>query len=97
MENRSVSCEVELEAGRYEVLPKITATREKDALSVGDLVKKYANVNPQKLRQVGMQYDLAHAKGGVPDEDGMLESKKTELKRKKAEKKKRMADKKQKA
>ncbi|CRK22634.1 hypothetical protein BN1708_003573, partial [Verticillium longisporum] len=97
MENRSVSCEVELEAGRYEVLPKITAMREKDALSVGDLVKKYADVNPQKLRQVGMQYDLAHAKGGVPDEDGMLESKKTELKRKKAEKKKRMADKKQKA
>ncbi|KAM0277567.1 hypothetical protein ACHAQH_005686 [Verticillium albo-atrum] len=77
MENRSISCEVELEAGRYEVIPKITATRQKDTMSVG------------------MQYDLAHAKGGVPDEDGMLESKKTELKRKKAEKKKKLAERKQ--
>ncbi|KAM0330936.1 hypothetical protein ACHAQA_003893 [Verticillium albo-atrum] len=96
MENRSVSCEVELEAGRYEVLPKITATREDDAQSVGDIVKKYAEANPQKLRQVGMQYDLAHAKGGVPDEDGALESKKTEVKRKKAEKKKKLAEQKRK-
>ncbi|ORY70141.1 uncharacterized protein BCR38DRAFT_455002 [Pseudomassariella vexata] len=62
-ENRSVSCEVELEPGIYEVLPKIAATRNAGAKKVEEVVKEYAENNPQKLRQVGMAYDLAHAKG----------------------------------
>ncbi|KAK8041945.1 calpain-13 [Apiospora rasikravindrae] len=97
-ENRSVSCEVELEAGkRYEVLPKITATRNADvgAKPPQDVVREYAEKNPQKLRQVGMSYDLAHAKGGVPDEDEILERKKAELRRKKEDKKRRKQKKKQ--
>ncbi|CAJ2505545.1 Uu.00g129390.m01.CDS01 [Anthostomella pinea] len=72
-ENRSVSCEVELEPGNYEVLPKIAATRNENKSPVEEVVKEYADRNPQKLRQVGMQYDLAHAKGGVVDEDEALE------------------------
>lgn len=84
-ENRSVSCEIDLEPGRYEVLPKITATRYKDAKSLGHLVKYFAQENPQKLRQVGMQYDLAHAKGGIPDEDQRIEAWKVETKKKLAQ------------
>lgn len=62
--DRSVSCEIYLEEGQYEVVPQITAERnEKHAVEL--LVPEYANANPQKLRQVGLQYDLAHAKGGM--------------------------------
>ncbi|KAK7908535.1 hypothetical protein PG985_015838 [Apiospora marii] len=101
-ENRSVSCEVELEAGkRYEVLPKITATRNTDNSSRGkppqDIVREYAEKNPQKLRQVGMSYDLAHAKGGVPDEDELLEQKRAERRKKKEDKKRRQKKKQRKA
>ncbi|KAJ9138629.1 Cysteine proteinase [Pleurostoma richardsiae] len=95
-EKRSVSCEVELEPGRYEVLPKVTATRDKDKPAVEAVVKEWAEKNPQKLRQVGMLYDLAHAKGGVPDEDKALEAKRAEEKRKKelAKKKRKEEEKK---
>ncbi|TDZ15111.1 Calpain-type cysteine protease DEK1 [Colletotrichum orbiculare MAFF 240422] len=89
-ENRSVSCEVSLEPGTYEVLPKVTATRHHAgdaARAVEDVVKEYAERNPQKLRQVGLQYDIAHAKGGVPNEDDALEKKKAEAKKKKDDKK----------
>jgi hypothetical protein len=89
-ENRSVSCEVELEPGRYEVVPKITATRDPELPMVEDIVKNGSEKNPQKLRQVGVQYDLAHSKGGVPDEDILLVKKQEEKKKKEeAEKKKR--------
>ncbi|KAK2008455.1 calpain family cysteine protease [Colletotrichum eremochloae] len=89
-ENRSVSCEVELEPGVYEVLPKVTATRHHNgdaAKPVEEVVKEYAERNPQKLRQVGLQYDIAHAKGGVRDEDELIEKKKLEAKKKKESKK----------
>ncbi|KAL5877297.1 hypothetical protein ACKVWC_006456 [Pyricularia oryzae] len=83
---RSVSCEVELEAGRYEVIPKITATRDTNKDMVEDIVKERAQSNPQKLRQIGMQYDLAHAKAGITDEDLVLH---TKVEKKKLEEEKR--------
>ncbi|KAL8365694.1 hypothetical protein RB595_004478 [Gaeumannomyces hyphopodioides] len=95
-ENRSVSCEVELEAGRYEVIPKITATRDADRKLVEDIVQDCAEKCPQKLRQIGMQYDLAHSKGGVIDEDLLLETKAEAKKRKEEEKKKKEKAKKEK-
>ncbi|KAF3763923.1 hypothetical protein M406DRAFT_95460 [Cryphonectria parasitica EP155] len=88
-ENRSVSCEVNLEPGRYEVVPKITAKRDKDEPLIQKLVKQAAESNPQKLRQVGMQYDLAHAKGGIPDEDLRIEAQKAAEKQKERERKKK--------
>ncbi|KAK7184461.1 calpain family cysteine protease [Paraphaeosphaeria sporulosa] len=63
--NRSVSAEVTLQPGRYEVVPKIVADRNSDALDVFEVVTKVADRNPQKLRQIGMNYDIANAKGIV--------------------------------
>jgi len=40
-DRRSVSCEVDLEPGRYEVLPKITAERNKDDKMVEEIVKEW--------------------------------------------------------
>lgn len=62
--DRSVSCEIDLEKGQYEVVPQITAEHNQKP-PVESLVPEYADANPQKLRQVGLQYDLAHAKGGM--------------------------------
>ncbi|KAK4222485.1 cysteine proteinase [Podospora fimiseda] len=92
-ENRSVSCEIDLEPGRYEVLPKITAQRIEGKDLVEDVVKKWADKNPAKLRQIGMQYDLAHAKGGVPDEDELLIKKKADEKKQAEEKKQKAKEK----
>ena len=88
-----MSCEVELEPGKYEVLPKITTIRDTDAKMVEDVVRDNAEKNPQKLRQVGMQYDVAHAKGGVPDEDDLLLKRQEELKKKQDEKKRKRKEK----
>ena len=95
-ENRSVSCEVELDPGTYEVLPKVTATRRPGVKPVEDVVKEYAEKNPQKLRQVGMQFDQAHAKGGVVDEDDVIEKKQADEKKKKEKKKRKEKAEKQK-
>ncbi|KAH6885761.1 hypothetical protein B0T10DRAFT_83787 [Thelonectria olida] len=87
-DKRSINCELSLEAGTYEVIPNISADRDPDRATVEQVVKATADTNPQKLRQVGLQYDLAHAKGGVLDEDEELQ------KRREAEKKKRRKQKK---
>lgn len=95
-ERRSVSCELTLEPGKYEVLPKIVASRKNKGRDVEDVVRGWADKNPTKLRQIGMQYDLAHAKGGVPDEDSIVSKKREEKKKKEEEKKKREKAKKEK-
>lgn len=82
-DRRSITCEVDLEPGIYEIIPKITAERHEFLQPVERVVKTWADKNPQKLRQVGLQYDLAHAKGGITDEDEQLQKKKSEQKRKK--------------
>lgn len=84
-----MSCELYLEPGRYEVLPKITATRNKSVATLDKVVKQFADRNPQKLRQVGMQYDLAHAKGGIVDEDLKVVSRKEKERKKAMERKKK--------
>lgn len=83
-DRRSINCEVELEPGTYEVIPKIETERFEYRDPVEKVVKQMADRNPQKLRQVGLQYDLAHAKGGVLDEDEELQKKKALQKKKKA-------------
>lgn len=85
---RSISAEVILEPGKYEVLPKIFATRDLDKPIVEDVVKMAAEENPQKLRQIGLNYDIAHAKGGFEEEE--------EVRKKKLEKEKKLKEEKQK-
>ncbi|XP_014558153.1 hypothetical protein COCVIDRAFT_14665 [Bipolaris victoriae FI3] len=84
--NRSISAEVDLEPGVYEVVPKIVATRDPEEPEVLDVVKKLAERNPQKLRQIGLNYDIANAKGvfELPEED---KKKKEQEKKEAAEKK----------
>ncbi|PSN71339.1 cysteine proteinase [Corynespora cassiicola Philippines] len=89
--NRSISAEVDLEPGTYEVLPKIVAKRDADKPEVYEVVTKVAERNPQKLRQIGMNYDIANAKGLT--ESSEEERKGREKKRKeKEERKKKEAD-----
>lgn len=88
-DRRSINCELELEPGTYEVIPKIETERFEGRSPVEKVVKKMADRNPQKLRQVGLQYDLAHAKGGVVDEDEELEKKKARQKLKKTREKRK--------
>lgn len=85
--NRSISAEVELEAGIYEVLPKIEASQDKEAPDVPAVVAKLAEHNPQKLRQIGLNYDIANAKGVF--ELTEEERKKKEQKKKEAAEKKK--------
>jgi hypothetical protein len=89
--NRSISAEINLEPGIYEVLPKIEASRDADAPDVQEMVVKLAEAKPQKLRQIGLNYDIANAKG--VDEPTEEEKKKREQKKKEAaEKKKKKLD-----
>lgn len=60
---RSVSTDIELEAGTYLVLMKITATREPEKQPVEDVLAEYVDKRRDKVIQMGMSYDLAHAKG----------------------------------
>lgn len=84
-DNRSVSCEIDLEPGVYEVLPKITA-RKSGKSTVESVVALLADAAPQKLRQVGLSFDLAHAK--ALKSDLAREQEAEERKKKKAEEKK---------
>lgn len=88
--NRSISAEVDLEPGRYEVLPKIAAMKNTTKPEVQDVVKEWAEKNPQKLRQIGMNYDIASAKGVVEltEEEKKAKEAKEKAEKEKAEKEK---------
>jgi hypothetical protein len=60
---RSVSTDIELEAGTYSVRMKLTATRNTDREHVEDVLPVYAATRREKLIQMGLSYDVAHAKG----------------------------------
>ena len=68
--SRSVSTDLpELEAGTYSLLMKITAKRWGDLPRPEDTVRKYCRSNQEKLLQVGLAYDLAHARGQTWETD----------------------------
>jgi hypothetical protein len=62
---RSVNAEINLDPGYYHVLMKITAFRHEDVQSTEEIVRQVASTRREKLVQVGLSYDLAHAKGLV--------------------------------
>jgi hypothetical protein len=74
---RSVSSEVDLKPGKYFVLPKISAHRNTSKPEVESVVKFAAENNPQKLRQIGMNYDISHAKGGFAEEEAEQKKRET--------------------
>ncbi|KAF2666817.1 cysteine proteinase [Microthyrium microscopicum] len=67
--DRSISAEVDLEPGTYEVIPQVIAQRYDTRQMVEDQVKKFAESKPQKLRQIGMNHDMAVMKGNVPESE----------------------------
>ncbi|THC99147.1 hypothetical protein EYZ11_001398 [Aspergillus tanneri] len=60
---RSVNAEVELSPGKYHVLMKVVAYKRSDMESTEEVVSQLAPVRREKLVQLGLSYDLAHAKG----------------------------------
>jgi hypothetical protein len=60
--NLTITAEVKLSPGVYEVLPKFSALRNTDRKKVEEVVKMAAEKNPQKLRPIGLSYGIAHVK-----------------------------------
>ncbi|KAI0620440.1 calpain family cysteine protease [Pyrenophora tritici-repentis] len=85
-DDRTISAEANLEPGIYEVVPKIEASRDAQKPEVYEVVKKLATSNPQKLRQIGLNYDIAHAKGTFETDKEAAEVKEKEAKAAKKEK-----------
>ncbi|KAL8681953.1 MAG: hypothetical protein Q9186_001961 [Xanthomendoza sp. 1 TL-2023] len=65
--SRSVSTDVDLEPGTYSVLMKITAKRWVGDSTPDEVVRISCMNRPEKLIQVGLSYDLAHAKGEIKE------------------------------
>lgn len=92
--NRSVSTDLELDPGTYSVLMRINARRCQDVDTVEDVIRKNVKLRQSKLVQIGLAYDLAHAKGEIRENEAeKQERQERELKKKAAEKKKQYATK----
>lgn len=81
---RSVSTDIELEKGTYSVLMKITATRNPDKDHLEDVIPMYVATRREKLIQMGLSYDLAHAKGVIIETEGERQQRKAKAKIRKA-------------
>ncbi|KAL9119920.1 MAG: hypothetical protein Q9187_003520 [Circinaria calcarea] len=62
---RSVSTDLELEAGTYSVLMRITAQRYSDIPTPEQTIRENCRWRQEKLLRIGLAYDLAHARGQV--------------------------------
>ncbi|KZF22520.1 cysteine proteinase, partial [Xylona heveae TC161] len=94
---RSVSTELELEAGSYLVLLKIIATRYSNASTAEHVLKTTCKDKRDKLLQIGLSYDLAHAKGQTKETEKEKEEREKREKLKKKLEKKRKLEQKRKA
>lgn len=85
---RSVNVDIELEAGTYFVLMKISAKRNTERPTVEEIIRDNCKAKQDKLIQIGLSYDLAHAKGQAKEsESEKIEREAREEKKKVAEKK----------
>lgn len=84
---RSVTADLELEAGEYHVLMKVEATRNEDAPAVEDVVRNNVKDRRDKLLRIGFAYDLAHAKGEIKETDEEKKGRKKAEAEKQAKKK----------
>lgn len=93
MMSRSVNVELNLKPGRYYVLMKITAFRHHEVESTEEAVSRLASKRREKLVQIGLSYDLAHAKGRIVEtDDERRPREECERNRRDAERKKRRDD-----
>jgi hypothetical protein len=83
--NRSVSTDITLEAGTYSILMKITA-RPNNNCEIEEALPNYAENRTEKLIQMGLSYDLAHAKGII------VETEKAKQEREEREKSRKARD-----
>ncbi|KAI9759196.1 MAG: hypothetical protein M1835_000439 [Candelina submexicana] len=81
--DRSVSAELDLGAGSYSVLLKVTATRFPDKDTPDEVVRKTCRERRDKLLQIGLSYDLAHAKGHFVETDKEKQAREEREKKKK--------------
>lgn len=81
---RSVSVDLELDAGTYSVLMKINAERWSIKPSPEQVIRDSCRGRQQKLIQIGLAYDLAHAKGQIKESDAEKQLRKEREERKKA-------------
>lgn len=89
--NRSVNVDLEeLEAGKYTVLMKISARRWTSKLTVEEVVRSNCRDRPDKLIQVGLSYDLAHAKGQFKETEAEKKEREAREEKKKATEKKKL-------
>ena len=72
---RSVSTELELESGCYTVRIRITATRYQRRPTVEEVIRMNCRNRQEKVVQIGMSYDLAHAKGVIQETEEMQKRK----------------------
>ena len=91
--NRSVSTDLELNAGTYSVLMKIIATRDTEKPPPEEVIRTRCRTMREKLLQIGLSYDLAHAKGRFKETEEEREER--EKQEKQAEKQKRKQELKQ--
>jgi hypothetical protein len=84
---RSVSTELNLEAGNYTVLVKIMATRIPDNPTPDEAIRATCAKRREKLLSIGLSYDLAHAKGQFREQEKekLRRQKEQKVERKKAE------------
>ncbi|KAI9762418.1 MAG: hypothetical protein M4579_000394 [Chaenotheca gracillima] len=86
---RSVSAEIDLEPGRYSILLKIIASREKSRRRPEEVIRLNCDDKREKLLQIGLSYDLAHAKGRKIETEAELKRREERTKRKKEERRKK--------
>ncbi|EHK19859.1 uncharacterized protein TRIVIDRAFT_123651, partial [Trichoderma virens Gv29-8] len=60
-DNWSISCEVNLDCGIYEVVPRAFTSIESGRKSPLEVLKVWSYKNPSKLQKVGLQHDLAYS------------------------------------
>ena len=82
--SRSVSADLDLEPGTYSVLMKITAKKWPTDPTAEQIIRQTCRDRPEKLTQIGLAYDLAHAKGAIKETDKEKKNRQEREEKKKA-------------
>jgi hypothetical protein len=90
--SRAVNAEINLDPGRYHVLMKTTAYRQRDVESTEEVVSRLAPIRREKLVQIGLSYDLAHAKGLVAETGNERKEREEDEERRRTAERQRLRD-----